>query len=300
MSLLSTMRFFRSRGFAVAARLRSGRRLGLCTGLAPLLLSALVLGQLALAAPAAAQQRTLDDIVKSGTIRVGVNPNFPPMSSYGMSNQIEGFDVDIAQRIADELDVKLQLVPTAAAQRVAFLTSGRIDIGLGALTRTPARARLIDFTVPLHTESMSVMTTDRSSAQSWKDLDDPSVTLVNMRGNLSVELLKDKLPKARVLLVDGNADTVRALAQGRADAMVENIDFFVNFTKSYRNVNWRYLEDSIYVSYCGIGLARGNEDLRNFLNILLYDLHSSGYVNERWEQWFGAPMTVPVKAQPYF
>lgn len=244
--------------------------------------------------------RTLDAIVTSGTLRVGVNPNFPPMSSYGMTNEIEGFDIDVAGQIAEQLDVKLELVPTATAQRVAFLSSGRIDIALGALTRTPARARLIDFTVPLHTEAMSVLTTDRSDAKSWRDLNDPSVTLVNMRGNLSVQLLKDRLPKAKTLLVDGNADTVRALAQGRADAMVENIDFFIKFTETYRNVTWRRLDDLIYISYCGIGLARGNDDLRNFLNILLFDLHSSGYVNKRWEHWFGAPMTVPVIAQPYF
>lgn len=262
---------------------------------------ALILGLLlAFSHSSIAQVRTLDAIVKSGSLRVGVNPNFPPMSSYGMTNQIEGFDIDIAGQIAEQLDVKLQLVPTATAQRVAFLSSGRIDIALGALTRTPSRARLIDFTVPLHTEAMSVLTTDRSSAKSWRDLNDPSVTLVNMRGNLSVELLKEKLPKAKTLLVDGNADTVRALAQGRADAMVENIDFFMKFTETYRNVAWRTLDDLIYVSYCGIGLARGNDDLRNFLNILLFDMHSSGFVNKRWEHWFGAPMTVPVVAQPYF
>jgi polar amino acid transport system substrate-binding protein len=269
---------------------------GISKGFVVLVLGAL----LALSQAALAQVRTLDAIVKSGTLRVGVNPNFPPMSSYGMTNQIEGFDIDVAEQIAEQLDVKVQLVPTATAQRVAFLSSGRIDIALGALTRTPARARLIDFTVPLHTEAMSVLTTDRSDFKSWKDLNDPAVTLVNMRGNLSVELLKDRLPKAKTLLVDGNADTVRALAQGRADAMVENIDFFMKFTDTYRNVKWRRLDDVIYVSYCGIGLARGNDDLRHFLNILLFDLHSSGYVNERWEHWFGAPMTVPVVAQPYF
>lgn len=249
---------------------------------------------------AVAQIRNLDAIVKSGTLRVGVNTNFPPMSSYGMTNQIEGFDVDVATRIAAALDVKLELVPTAAAQRVAFLTSGRIDIALGALTRTSARARLIDFTAPLHTEAMSVLLTDKSDAKSWRDLDSPDVTLVNMRGNLSVELLKEKLPKAKVLLVDGNADTVRALAQGRADAMVENIDFFMKFTTTYRNVNWRTLDDVIYVAYCGIGLARDNDDLRHFLNILLFELHSDGFINARWEHWFGAPMTVPIKPQPYF
>ncbi len=250
-----------------------------------------------LSLPAQAQVRSLEDIRKSGTLRVGVNPNFPPMSSYGMTNKLEGFDVDIAQRIAEQLNVKLRLVPTAAQHRVTFLSSGRVDLALGALTETPARAELIDFTVPLHTEAMSVLTTDRLKIDSWRELDSPDITLVNMRGNLSVELLKERLPRAKTLLVDGNADTVRALAQGRADALVENIDLFLKFTETYRNVEWRRLDDVLYVANCGIGLAQGNAKLKEFLDTLLLELHASGYVNERWEHWFGAPMTVPVEAQ---
>ena len=244
--------------------------------------------------------KTLDEIIEAGTIKIGVNPSFPPMSSYGMTNQLEGFDVDIGQRIAEALGVEAEFVTTEAAQRVPFLLSNRIDIALGALTRTPARAKLIDYTAPLHSESMGVITTDKVEAASWQDLNRDDITLVNMRGNLSVQLLKDKLPAPKVLLVDGNADTIRAIAQGRADALVENVDFFINFTKNYGNVNWRVLDDTIFVSYCGIGVARGNVALRDFLNVLLYDLHSGGDVNTLWEKWYGAPMAVPIEADPYF
>ena len=251
-----------------------------------------------LAAPAGA--RSLDEILKDGTLRVGVNPNFPPMSSYGMTNQLEGFDVDIGRRIADALGVDVQFVTTETAQRVPFLVSNRIDIALGAMTRTPARAQLIAFTVPLHSESMGVITTDKVSADSWQDLDREDITLVNMRGNLSVQLLKEKLPKPKVLLVDGNADTIRAIAQGRADALVENVDFFLNFTKNYRNVNWRVLDDTIFVSYCGIGVGKDYERLVDYLNVLLFDLHSNGEIAALWEKWYGAPMAVPIEPQPWF
>ncbi len=121
-----------------------------------------------------------------------------------------------------------------------------------------------------------------------------------MRGNLSVELLGDRLPNPSVLLVDGNADAIRAIAQGRADALVENVDFFIRFTENYRNVNWRVLTDPIFVAYCSIGVGQGNNDLRDFLNILLYDLHSAGVIDELWVRWYGAPMAVPIEPDPYF
>lgn len=258
------------------------------------LLSALLLVMLA-ALPAATMARPLAEVRSAGVIRIGVNPNFPPMSAYGPKNELEGFDVDVANAIARALGVKLQLVPTATAQRIPFLTAGRVDLALGALTITPERAEVVDFTVPLHTETMSVLLTDRVRAKSWRELDRADITLVNMRGNTSVALLKEKLPKAKVLLVDGNADTVRALAQGRADAMVENIDFFWRYTKAHPNVRWQRLPEPILTKTCGIGVGKGNVTLRAAVDEALRKLHSDGTIGRLWEKWYGAPMTVPVK-----
>lgn len=255
----------------------------------------LTLFAVAILAAGPVHANSLDEIRKEGTLRVGVNPNFPPMSSFGMTNQLEGFDVDVARRIAKALGVEVEFVMTATQQRVPFLVSNRIDIALGALTRTPERAELIDFTVPLHTESMGVITTDKVDAETWEDLNTRDITLVNMRGNLSVNILKEKLPKPKVLLVDGNADAIRAIAQGRADALVENVDFFLDFTKNYRRVKWRVLDDPIFVAYCAIGIAKGDDELREFLNVLLTDMHTSGEINELWVEWYGNPMAAPVK-----
>ncbi len=249
---------------------------------------------------AAAEARSLDEIISSGTIKIGVNPNFPPMSAYGATNEFEGFDIDIGNRIAEALGVEAEFVPTETPQRVPFITAGTIDISLGALTRTAERAKLIDYTVPLHTEAMAVLTTDAVKAESWKDLNSKDITLVNIRGTWTVDFNKENLPETQMLLVDSIADTIRSLAQGRADALVENIDFFMAQTKNYPDVKWRVLPDTINVGYDAIGVEKGNAGLVNFLNILLYDLHSTDVVNETWRKWYGADMLVKVVPNPFF
>src|SRR5579859_5924355 len=251
-----------------------------------------------LATPAAA--KSLDDIIKAGVIRIGVNPNFPPNSSYGESNQLEGFDIDIGNRIATAMKVKAEFVPTETPQRVPFLVADKIDISLGALTRTAERAKLIEYTVPLHTEAMAVLTTDKVTVEDWKQLNDAKFTLADMRGNWTVDWLKENLPQAKVSLVDTIADTVRLVGQGRADAIVENIDFFMAQTKNFPDVKWRVLKKTIDVSYDSIGVQRGNYPLRDALNIVLYGLHSSDFINQTWEKWYGAPMLVKVEQSPYF
>jgi polar amino acid transport system substrate-binding protein len=253
----------------------------------------------ALIAGGAAHARSLEDIRKRGVIRIGVNPNFPVHSFYGRDNTLEGFDIDIGKRLAKQLGVAVDFVPTETARRVPFLSADRIDISLGALTRTREREKLVDFTIPLHTEAMGVLTTDKVRATSWHELNTSSVTLVNMRGNASVPLIQKELPRAKLLLVDGNADTVRSIAQGRADALVENVAFFMVFTKAYPNIHWRVLRDPIQVGYCGIGVSKGNHALRAALNQILAGFHRSGLIQYEWKKWYSTPMlgTIDVDAE---
>lgn len=258
-----------------------------------------VLGVATLAATAV-EAKSLDDILSDGTIRIGINPNFPNMSVRNQAGEWEGFDIDVGNAIAEALGVEVEWVPTETPQRVPFLVSDRIDISLGALTRNAERAKLIDYTVPLHTEVLAVLATDQIEGDKWQDFNKEDVTLANMRGNWTVGWIQENMPNVKLELVDTLADTVRLVGQGRADAIVENIDFFMAFTKNYPDVKWRVVKEPIFVAYCAIGVQQGNDNLTEVLNIILYDLHSSGMVNETWEKFYGAPMLREVTPSPYF
>lgn len=251
-------------------------------------------------ASAPVEAKTLDEILSDGTIRIGINPNFPNMSTRNDAGEWEGFDIDIGTQIAEALGVEPEWVPTETAQRVPFLVADRIDIALGALTRNSERAKLIDYTVPLHTEVLAVLATDRTQGEHWEDFDVEGITLANMRGNWTVGWIEENMPNVELELVDSIADTVRLVAQGRADAIVENVDFFMAFTENYPDVDWRVVETPIFVAYCGIGVSQGNAGLQEVLNIILYDLHSSGAVSAAWEDNYGAPMLRGVSADPWF
>ncbi len=212
----------------------------------------------------------------------------------------EGCAIDMVKASAEKRGVEPEWGPTETAQRVPFLVSDRIDMSLGALTRNSERAKLIDYTVPLHTEVLAVLATDKIEGDSWKDFNKDGVTLANMRGNWTVDWIKENMPEVDLELTDSIADTVRLVAQGRADAIVENVDFFMGFTKNYPDINWRVVAEPIFVAYCAIGIAQGNDNLKEVVNIILYDLHSSGMINETWEANYGAPMLVEVEPSPYF
>lgn len=260
----------------------------------------------ALMMPATGDARDLDTIIKSGVVKIGVNPNLPPLSSRNTKGEWEGFDIDIGKLLAAKLGVEAEFVPTDVPARVPSIISGIIDMSLGGLTRNSRRMKVIDYTVPLHTENMAVLLTDRIGGKlgkepaSWKELNRDDLTFVECRGCTPAQWVKDNLPNAELMLVENSADMVRTVAQGRADGLVANLDFYPVLLNNYPDTNWVILPDVIKTAYCAIGVAKGNHTLQSFLNIALWEIQSVGLHDQLWEQHYGIPPIVSVKAQPYF
>lgn len=247
----------------------------------------------------AAQARPLDEILSSGVLRVGVNPTLPPLGTMNDRNEIDGFDVEFAKKIAEMLEVELEVVRVGSPDRIPFVSTGKIDFVMGAMTRTPARAKIIDFTLPVHTEVFGVLTLEGKPFEKWQDLDTPDATLVQVRGTTPIKFIEENLPEAEVLLLDNYPDVIRALAQGRGDAMLDVVDF-VGEHMNKHDVTWRVLETPVNVYFCALGVQKGNDSLRDWLNVAIFDLHRTGFVDEIWKKWFGIDMLYPVGASPYF
>lgn len=247
--------------------------------------------------PGEASARTLAEILASKKIVFGVNPTLPPLGIFNEKNEIDGFDVDVARKIGEMLGVKTEIVQVGSPDRIPFVSSGKIDAVLGAMTITAERQKVIDFTVPVHTEVLGVLTTKSKPYKDWLELNDPSVRMVEVRGSTPVKLVQEKLPKAQLLLLDNYPDAVRAIAQGRADAMIDVMDFMTEHTRKHK-VDWRIVDAPIDVYFCAIGVQKGNDALRQKLTETIKALHANGYVDERWKKWFGGPMLHDPRAAP--
>lgn len=249
-------------------------------------------------APAAA--RTLDEVISSGVIRVGVNPTLPPLGKFDEKNEIVGFDVDFATEIARMLGVTLEVVQVGSPDRIPFVASGKIDFVMGAMTRNPERAKVIDFTVPAHTEVLGILTTEDKPFAQWQDMNTQDVTFVQVRGSTPVKFIEDNLPNAQLTLLDNYPDAVRALAQGRGTAMIDVMDFMKEHMDRHSNVQWKIVETPVDIYYCGLGVAKSSTGLRDWLNVALFEMHRRGKTDELWKKWFGMEMIAPVQATPFF
>lgn len=86
----------------------------------------------------AAQADELADIKTAGEINIGIFSDFPPFSSASADMSIKGYDVDVAQKIADGLGVKLNLVSVTGQNRIAYLNDDRVDLLMSVAIRRNA------------------------------------------------------------------------------------------------------------------------------------------------------------------
>ncbi len=96
--------------------------------------------------PALAMQDTLAKVKQKGVLVAGVKDSLPPFGYVDeTTRRIVGYDVDFVKAIADKLGVKLELKAVTSASRMPQLTEGNIDIIAATMTKTPERAKQIDF-----------------------------------------------------------------------------------------------------------------------------------------------------------
>src|ERR1700733_3346830 len=90
----------------------------------------------------------LDSILAAKTLRVAVPQDFPPFGSSGPDMRPVGYDIDTAKLIAQQLGVVLELVPVTSANRIAYLTTHKVDLVISSLGKNAERAKVIDFSAP--------------------------------------------------------------------------------------------------------------------------------------------------------
>ena len=127
------------------------------------------------------------------------------------------------------------------------------------------------------------------------------MTLVQVRGTTPLKFISENLPKAKVTQLDNYPDVIRALAQGRGDAMIDVVDFVGEHMNKHPNTKWKVLADKpVDVYFCALGVSKTATGLKDWLNVAIFDLARKGKTDEMWVKWFGIKMLFPTGVGPGF
>jgi len=169
----------------------------------------------------AADSGTLDQVKRTGTLRIGVASAEPWFFKDPMSEAWTGVGVAMGQRMAKELGVKMVPVETSWANAVAGLQANQFDL-MFVLDPTPERKKAIDFPEnPLFYYAMGALVSEKSTAKSWDDLDTADTRIGVTLGTSLDKNITAMMKKAQVNRFSSNDEAIAAFAAGRVDVVVQ-------------------------------------------------------------------------------
>jgi polar amino acid transport system substrate-binding protein len=164
----------------------------------------------------AANADALDDIKKSGKIRIAVDLGVPP---YGMTDdkmQPTGSDIETAKLLAADWGLQFEHVPTTGAARIPSLQTGKADLVISTLSITPERAKVIDFSKGYAVLRTVIAAPKNITLKSMADLDGKTVGTV--RGTTHDTQLTKEGPKGMKLVrYEDDATEAQAFLSGQVD-----------------------------------------------------------------------------------
>lgn len=161
--------------------------------------------------------RTVDEIKASGTINIGVFSDKSPFGYVDENGQYQGYDVYFANRIGQDLGVKINYVSTEAANRIEYLQTGKVDIILANFTVTPERAREVDFASPYMNVALGVVSPDSAVITSLEDIG-PEDQVIVISGTTAETYLEKNYPNIRLQKYDAYAEAKTAFENGNGVA----------------------------------------------------------------------------------
>lgn len=243
-------------------------------------LSLVALTSFSVFAKSKTKYRTVEQIKKSGTIKIAVFSDKKPFGYVDEYGKYQGYDVYFGNRIAKDLGVKVKYVPVEAAARVEVLETGKVDLVLANFTVTPARAEKVDFALPYMKCALGVVSNEKDLITKPEDLN--GKTLIVSKGTTAETYFTENYPKVNLLKFDQYSEAYNALLDGRGVGLS---------TDNTEVLAWAIENPGFSVGIESLGsldtiapaVTKGNESLLNWINDEIKTLAAEQFFHADYE-----------------
>jgi polar amino acid transport system substrate-binding protein len=241
--------------------------------------------------PGATRPSTLDRILTTKVLRVGMNPGYAPFEMVDVHGNLIGFDVDVARYVADQLGngVRVEIQKSDWDPIIANLNADKFDVILSGMTRTPQRALRCSFTDP-YFETGQALLVNRAKWKptpglSVRDFDRTGVIVATKLGTTGEIAARKFFRKATVKTMETESDAALEVDAGRADLMVYDQPYIAIRSQEARERTFALL-DPFTKEYLAMAVRRGDTEFRDWLNLTIFELRASGKWDSLYQNWF--------------
>lgn len=234
---------------------------------------------------------SFDQIKEEGTLIVGLDDTFAPMGFRDSNGDIVGFDVDLANKVAEKLDVDVEFQPIDWALKETELKSGNIDVIWNGYTITEERKKQVDFSSPYLENSQIIVVLEDSEIQTKEDLSGKVVSA--QQSSSAVEAINadesnivEEFADQEVVLYPSNNDVFNDLASGRSEAIVVDETLGRYYMKQNKEISYRVLEDNFGEEEYAVGMRKEDDKLTEAIDSALDEMKADGTFDEIYAKWF--------------
>ena len=225
------------------------------------------------------------ETVTDGKLTVATSPDFSPYEFYAIDEDgtpsLAGFDMALAQYIADYMGLELEVVTVDFDGVLTELQTKSVDLGMAGLSPDPVREAAMDFS-DIYYEGGQSLVTVKDNADTYNSTDavnDPSVSVGAQTGSIQLDLAQKNSPDADIVSLPKVTDIISELLAGKLDAAYIETDVAKSYQKNYPDLE--IVADVPYdVVGSSIGVSKGNEALLAAVNEAIAAAKADGSLEE--------------------
>lgn len=237
---------------------------------------------------------TLQQIQKTGKIRIGYRQSQPPMSFLGKDGKPAGYSIDLCTHIVKEVqnrigvEVEIEYVPVEAKDRFATVSGNKIDILCGSTTKTLSRSELVDFTDLTFVTGASFMALKGSRIKNNFEgkkigVVKETTTVAAVRG-----LFQEVSATVGIVLLNTTAEGLSALQKGEIDVFSADRVVLIGLAMAAEpSGNLTILPDLFSYEPFALAVRRNDADFRLVANRVIANLYRSKQILPLYDKWFG-------------
>jgi polar amino acid transport system substrate-binding protein len=233
------------------------------------------------------QESTLEQIMQRGTMRVGMS-TFVPWAMQDKKGEFIGFEIDVATRLAKDMGVRVEFIPTKWSGIIPALLTGKFDVIIGGMGIKPDRNLKVNFSMPYDYTGMSIVA-HREKARGFNSLEDfnkPGVTLAARLGTTAASAAENFMPEASLRLFDDEAQAIQELLNGRVHAVIASSPLPAFQSLMHPERLFMPLEGTFTQEPIGFAVKKGDFDTINFLDNWIRFVQAEGWLEKRKKYWF--------------
>jgi len=233
------------------------------------------------------QKSLIAEIHRRGVLKVGMS-TFLPWAMKDKKGELIGFEIDVARRLANDMGVDVQFIPTKWSGIIPALLTGKFDVIIGGMGIRADRNLKVNFSIPYDYTGMSIVAHREMAAgfSSLSDFNRSGVTVAVRLGTTAATAAKKYMPEAKLRLFDDESQAVQELLNNRVHAVVASAPMPAFQALKYPDKLFLPLPGTFTKEPIGFAIPKGDVDTLNYFNSWIRVVNAEGWLTERKEYWF--------------